>query len=158
MNTGAGSQPGMGDDPALDVPADAPPAGTTGGGSPDETPGTPPPENSLDDGLFDEVVRVFDDGVTYAQAELGFQKTRAKLAGRAAGMAALYVTIALVLVHIALLALAVGLVIALAPFVTIWGAIAIVVGVILLGAVWLLLKARAKADKITALFTPDAEA
>lgn len=111
-----------------------------------------------DDGLIDEIARLFDDGVTYGQAELAFQKTRARLAGRAVGIAALCVTVALILVHIALLALAVGLVMALAPLVTIWGAIAIVVGVILLGAVWLLAKARSKASKISALFSSETEA
>ena len=90
-----------------------------------------PPENApedFDESLFEEVSALIDDGRTYAEAELAFQKTRAKLAGRLMGVSALLVVVALILLHIAFLALAVGLVIALEPLVTIWGAIAIVVG------------------------------
>jgi hypothetical protein len=109
----------------------------------------------VDDGIIEEVTDLFDDGVTYAQAEIAFQKTRAKLAGKGIGVAAGLVAVALILLHIALLALAVGLVIALQPLVTIWGAIAIVVGVILLLAGWLAMKAKSKASQVSALFSSE---
>lgn len=112
---------------------------------------------ALEEGLIEEVSNLFDDGVTYAQAEVAFQKTRAKLAGRSVGVAAAYIAIALILLHIALLALAVGLVIALQPLVTIWGAMAIVVGAILLLAVILLLKARSRGSQAYNLFSSGGE-
>lgn len=83
--------------------------------------------------LRDDITVLVDDARTYAEAEIAFQKTRAGLAGKTAGRALVLLVLALVLLHIALIALAVGAVIALAPLVTIWGAIAIVVGVLLAG-------------------------
>ncbi len=88
--------------------------------------------------IFEELSSLIDDAGLYASAEIAFQKTRAKLGGRLFGAAVGYVSVALVLLHIALIAMAVGLVIALAPLVTIWGAIAIVVGLMLLGVAILL--------------------
>lgn len=113
------------------------------------------PEPHFEEGIVDEVSHVVDDGIAYAQAEIAFQKTRASLAGKSAGFAAVYLIVALVVFHIALLALAVGLVMALAPLVTIWGAIAIVVGTLLLLTAWLGLKAKGQADRISALFASE---
>lgn len=161
LDAGDGSRPGGSDAPTMGAPVGEPAAEgldpVSGPAGADEV-AQEDAEAAPEEGLIEDIVRLFDDGVTYGQAEIAFQKTRAKLAGRAAGVAALCVAVALILVHIALLALAVGLVIALAPLVTIWGAIAIVVGVILLGAVWLLAKARSKAGKISALFSSETEA
>jgi uncharacterized membrane protein YqjE len=111
------------------------------------------PDVQFEEGLVEEISHLIDDSVTYAQAEIAFQKSRIGFVGGAAGKAAIYVVVALVLFHIALLALAVGLVIALAPLVTIWGAIAIVVGVLLLGVVFLLLRARKVASRLSAAFS-----
>ncbi|MDJ0641366.1 MAG: phage holin family protein [Erythrobacter sp.] len=86
----------------------------------------------FDESLVEELAALIDDGKTYAEAELAFQKGRAALAGRSVGIALALVVVAIILLHIAFLALAVGLVMALAPLVTIWGAIAIVVGGLLL--------------------------
>jgi hypothetical protein len=58
----------------------------------------------------------------------------------------------LVLLHIALIALAVGAVIALAPLVTIWGAIAIVVGALLVGVAVLVRMALGDGKLLAALF------
>ncbi len=87
---------------------------------------------TFDESLTDELAALIDDGRTYLEAEVTFQKTRAMLAGKSIGIALACVVVALILLNIAFLALAVGLVIALAPLVTIWGAIAIVVGALLL--------------------------
>jgi hypothetical protein len=62
--------------------------------------------------------------------------------------------LALVLLHLALIALAVGAVIALAPLVTIWGAIAIVVGVMLLGVALLVRAALGDGKMLAAMFGP----
>ncbi|MBD2841912.1 phage holin family protein [Erythrobacter rubeus] len=105
-----------------------------------------------EESLTDELSALIDDGRTYAEAEIGFQKTRAKLAGASVGKAVALLVVAAITLHIAVLALAVGLVIALEPLVTIWGAIAIVVGVLLLVTGWLALKAKRNADRLGLMF------
>jgi protein-S-isoprenylcysteine O-methyltransferase Ste14 len=102
--------------------------------------------------LREEIAVLAEDARTYAKAEIAFQKTRAAIAGKTAGRAVVLLVLALVLLHIALIALAVGAVIALAPLVSIWGAIAIVVGVMLGGVVWLVLRARQDGELLAALF------
>lgn len=103
-------------------------------------------------GLRDDVTALVDDARTYAEAEIAFQKTRASLAGKTAGRAVVLVVLAIVLLHIALIALAVGAVIALAPLVTIWGAIAIVVGVLLAGVAALIVGAVGDGKALAAMF------
>jgi hypothetical protein len=107
-------------DPA-NAPADMPADPTTVG----------PPEEGLSESLTEELAALIDDGRTYVSAELNFQKTRASLVGKNAGIALGLAIVAIVVLHVAVLALAVGLVMALAPLVTIWGSIAIVVGALL---------------------------
>lgn len=131
---------GQAPDPAAD-PADAAPAASG-------------PEDSL----IGELAALIDDGRTYAEAELAFQKTRAALAGKSIGLALGFAVVAIILLHIAFLALAVGLVIALQPLVTIWGAIAIVVGVLLLATGWLGYAAAARGKLIAAMFQSGDEA
>ncbi len=156
------SDAGRGDDVATDPrpsPDGVSEADPIGPASAENDPAPPPPKDDLspephfEEGVVDDLSNLIDDGISYAQAEIAFQKTRAALAGKSAGFAALYVVVALFLLHIALLALAVGLVIALEPLVTIWGAIAIVVGGLLLLTAWLGLKARGRAQRISALFS-----
>lgn len=96
---------------------------------PDAPPTSPDPDEPLyDETLGDQIGNLIDDSRNYAAAEVQYQKTRAKLASRHAGIAGLAIAVGLVTFHIALLALAVGLVIALEPLITIWGAIIVVVG------------------------------
>lgn len=109
-------------------------------------------------GLRDEVTALVDDARNYAEAELAFQKTRAGLAAKGTARAVVFLVLALVLLNLALIALAVGAVIALAPLVTIWGAIAIVVGVLLLGTALLVAGAVDQGKMIGALFAPEDEA
>ena len=119
---------------------------------------TDPPEPARDETLLEELGAVIDDARLYAAAEIAFQKTRAGLLGRNLGVAAGAIVVALILLHIAIIALAVGLVIALEPLVTIWGAIAIVVGVMLLGVAWLGWVAVARGRVIAEMFKGAAEA
>ena len=102
--------------------------------------------------LRDDIAVLVEDARTYAEAEMAFQKTRATIAGKVAGRAVVYAVLALLLLHLALIALAVGAVIALAPLVTIWGAIGIVVGVLLLGVLMLLLRARDNGLMLSGMF------
>lgn len=108
--------------------------------------------SDFDESLTEEIAALIDDGRTYAEAELAFQKTRAVIAGKSIGFALAFAVVALITLHIAVLALAVGMVIALEPLVTIWGAIAIVVGVLLLTTALLLLLAKKNADRLGLLF------
>lgn len=119
----------------------------SGPDSADATPG-----DSFDESITDEIAALIDDGRTYAEAEIAFQKTRASIAGKSVGFAAGYVAVALIVLHVAVLALAVGMVMALAPLVTIWGAIAIVVGVLLALTAWFLLKAKHHASRLGLMF------
>ncbi|WP_298466318.1 phage holin family protein [uncultured Erythrobacter sp.] len=112
---------------------------------------------TFDESLVEELAALYDDGKTYAEAELAFQKGRAALAGKSIGVALGLVIVAIILLHIAFLALAVGLVIALAPLVTIWGAIAIVVGGILLLVGLLGFGAYSKGKLLGALFSSPSE-
>src|SRR5690606_41594657 len=75
-----------------------------------------------------------DDGKTYLEAELGYQKTRAAyVADRAKGVV-VFGAIAALLAFLALVGLTVGLIIALSPWLTAWGASALVVALLLVSA------------------------
>ncbi|MEL6487748.1 MAG: phage holin family protein [Pseudomonadota bacterium] len=108
-----------------------------------------------DETIIEELGALIDDAQLYAKAEIAFQKTRASLVGRNVGAALGAVILAIILLHIALIALAVGLVLALQPFVTIWGAIGIVVGVMLLGVGALGWIAVQRGRRIAAMFAAD---
>lgn len=113
--------------------------------------------SNFEESLVEELAALYDDGKTYAEAELAFQKARAGLAGRSIGVALGLGIVAIILLHIAFLALAVGLVIALEPLVSIWGAIAIVVGGIFLLVGLLGYGAYSKGKLLGALFAAPAK-
>jgi hypothetical protein len=84
--------------------------------------------------LLDDVRALIEDGKTYLEAELAFQQTRAGyVADKAKSIAALGAA-AVLLVLLALIGLTVGLIFALTPLLTAWGASAVVVGLLGLGA------------------------
>lgn len=118
---------------------------------------SPGEDKYLDESLTAELAAIIDDARNYAEAEVAFQKTRARFAGKNVGTAAILLIVAVITLHIAVLALAVGMVIALQPLVTIWGAIAIVVGVLLLATVLLALGAKRRADRLTIMFGSEGE-
>lgn len=106
------------------------------------------PEAEGEDGerfsLTDDVMALLEDGKTYAEAELRFQKSRAGYIGNRLKGAIAFGLGAFGVLHLALIAATVGLVIALAPVVGAWAATAIVtIALIAVGIVLLrLLKAR----------------
>jgi hypothetical protein len=123
-------------------------------------PSPEPTEDSLTEpspSLTDELATLIDDGRTYAEAELAFQKTRASLAGRKIGVTAGLIVLAVLLVHLALVALVVGLLIALVPPLGIWGSIAAVVGGLLLAIALVVYAARGTASGIGAMFKDDGD-
>ncbi len=108
---------------------------------------TPSARNEGDDpspgstrSLLEDVEDLLVDARTYLDAELSYQKSRASFIGGSIKRIAAFGIGAVVLALFAFGALTIGLVIALTPLLTAWGATAIVVGTLLLG-VLLLLKA-----------------
>ena len=93
--------------------------------------------------LLEDVEDLLLDARTYFDAELTYQVSRASFVGGSIKRIAVFGIAALVLALFAFCALTIGLIIALTPLVTAWGATAIVVGAMLLVA-FLLVRAAAK--------------
>ena len=87
--------------------------------------------------LIDDVEVLIEDGKTYLEAELNFQKTRAQFAGDRAKGVALYALVGLMFAWMALIGLTIGLIFALTPSLGGWGATGVVV------AIWLVIAAVA---------------
>lgn len=102
--------------------------------------------------LIEDVQALINDTRTYAEAELAYQKSRAAFAADRGKSAALYGLFALGFVHLALIALVVGALFALAPLLGPWGATALIVGLLLAGAIVLLVLARGKAREVSSAF------
>lgn len=83
--------------------------------------------------LMDDVEVLIEDGKTYLEAELNFQKTRARFAGDRAKGVALYGLLGLMFAWMALIGLTIGLIFALTPSLGAWGATGVVV------AIWLVI-------------------
>lgn len=102
--------------------------------------------------LADEIAAFIDDGKTYAEAEIAYQKARLAFTADRGKTAALFGIFALGFVHLALIALVVGAVIVLTPYVTALGATLIVAGVLLLLAVIMLLRLQSATREIGEAF------
>jgi hypothetical protein len=87
-----------------------------------------------DRSLLGDVQALIEDGKTYLEAELAYQKTRVGFVASGARDVAMYGALAAVFALLALVGLTVGLIIALTPLITAWGATSAVVGALLLGA------------------------
>ncbi len=92
--------------------------------------------------MLEDIEDLLLDARTYFDAELSYQKSRASFVGGSIKRIAVFGIGAVVLALFAFGALTVGLIIALTPLVTAWGATAIVVGAMLL-LVFLLVRAAA---------------
>ncbi|MEN7536450.1 phage holin family protein [Aurantiacibacter flavus] len=116
------------------------------GSDPDDQPGSTQ-QGSPDSGSDEPFVRILaediaalaSDALNYFDAEIAFQKTRMRLAGNRLVTAIALGIVAVVFVLLAAIGLTVGLLIALIPLVTAWGATAIVVAALLLLA-WLAIR------------------
>ena len=113
--------------------------------------------NAPDASIREDIIALVQDGKTYAEAELNFQKSRASFAANRGKSVALYLLFALGFVHLALIALVIGAIFALAPIIGAIGATVAVVGVLLIGTVILLLFARSKARDVAEIFQDEAE-
>lgn len=110
-------------------------------------------ENSL----MEDVDALIADGKTYLEAEVAYQKSRAGFAANRLKWTAIYGAAAFGLIHLALIALTVGAVIALTPLTGPWIATGIVVVLLLLGALMFVLRLRRKLGDIRAVFEDDVE-
>jgi thiol:disulfide interchange protein len=106
--------------------------------------------------LIDDVRQLAVDGRTLLEAELAYQKSRATLAGQTAKGMAGWIALALALVFFALMALVMGLLLALTPLIGGWLAmLALVLGILLAAALsgwaakrkWQAMERRLKEDE-----------
>jgi len=117
------------------------------------------PEGSEDDGrsLFADIETLIDDSRTFVEAEIAFQKTRMAYTGQKGRNAAIFGICAAILAVFALFGLIVGLIIALSPLLTAWGATALIVGILLVAAFICAMVAFRNFQKIRAAFRKDRE-
>lgn len=100
--------------------------------------------------LAADVHALIEDGKTYLEAELVYQKTRAAFVADRAKGAFIYGAVAAVFGFLALIGLTVGLIIALTPLLTAWGASALVVVALLAAAVMAMSRASQRWTKLMA--------
>jgi hypothetical protein len=123
----------------------------------DSTPSRTASADASERSLSDDLRQLAEDARALAQAELAFQKSRAAYAGGQAKWIAILGALAAVLVFFALMALTVGLVIALTPTLTAWGATAAVfVGLLIVAGLCALL-AAGHWKRLAAMFSDGAE-
>ncbi len=94
----------------------------------------PAPSDAAERSLVDDVKQLAHDGRTLLEAELAYQKSRAAVAGQGAKGIAGWGALALALVVFALMALVMGVLLALSEALGGWAATAIVVAGLLLAA------------------------
>lgn len=111
-----------------------------------------PAADAPDHSLTDDIRALIDDGKTYVEAELQFQKSRAAFVADRGRSGAIFAVGALLLLHLALITLAVGAVYALAPAIGRWGATGAVVGVLVIGGVILGLTAKRRFRALSTAF------
>jgi hypothetical protein len=113
--------------------------------------GEPAPEPSDAPSLGDDLRQLTDDARALVEAELVWQKSRAVFAGKQAGGIAVLGLLAAALAFCALMALIFGMVLALVPLLTAWGATAAVSGGLLLAALLAGLLAALRARRMLRL-------
>lgn len=98
---------------------------------------TPAPTRSLGDDLE----ALIEDAKTYVDAELSYQKSRAGFVANRLKQTIAFGVVAIYFAILATIGLTVGLIIALTPYLTAWGATAVVVGGLLLVTLLMVLRA-----------------
>lgn len=113
--------------------------------------GAHPADETKDESLADELRALIAAGRRMAAAEFAYQSTRARLMGRAVGWIAAAGALALALAFFVLMALVVGLLLALAPLIGAWGAMGAVVGGLLVATLSAGLVVRLNLRRLLAL-------
>ncbi|MDP9057024.1 MAG: phage holin family protein [Pseudomonadota bacterium] len=108
--------------------------------------------------IADEVRQLIAAARQFADAELAYQKTRAGLMAKAAAAIAGFGALALALLFFGLMAVVVGLLLALAPLLGPWGAMAVVVGGLLIATLIAGLLAWRGVTRFMALLHDDKDA
>jgi len=105
-------------------------------GLPEAPEASPADEDDAPDlrSLREDVEALIEDGKTYLEAELIYQKTRAAFVAEEAKAAFVFGAVGAAFALLALIGLTVGLIFALSPWLTAWGASAVVVGLLAIGA------------------------
>lgn len=103
--------------------------------------------------LADDVFALLEDGKTYAEAEVAFQKSRAGFTANRLKGAIAFGLGAFGVFHLALIAFTVGAVIALMPLIGPWGATAVVTIALIVVGVILLRLLKGRIDDIRDAFT-----
>jgi hypothetical protein len=110
------------------------------------------PGGSHPGSLFDDVGALVEDGKTYAEAELAYQKSRLIFATGHAKWVAIFGGLALVLVVLALVALVIGALLGLVPVLGAWGATAVVFAALVAASAILLGLAMARWSRLVEAF------
>lgn len=105
--------------------------------------------------LTDDLAALIEDGQTYVTTELAYQKARLSFASTQGKAGAALLLAALGMVHLALIALVVGLVIVLAPHLTPLGATIAVAFALIIAALLFGLAARKRIAALSRAFTED---
>ena len=105
--------------------------------------------------LADDLLALFEDGKTYAEAEVAYQKSRAGYTANRLKSAVALGFGAFGVLHLALIALTVGVVIALMPLVGPWIATAIVSLTLIVAGIVLLRMLKKRIDDIRAAFSDE---
>lgn len=95
---------------------------------------SPDPDEAEPISLGEDLRLLIEEGKALSQAEIAWQKARARYAAGQAGGIAVLGLLALALAFFALMALAVGSILALTPLLGPWGATAAVAGALLVAA------------------------
>lgn len=120
----------------------------------DTSPATAADPNKPDGGhpetpsLAEDLAALLDDGRTYVEAEITYQKTRAGFVAGRLRSGLIYGLAVLGMLHLALIGLVVGSILALMQLVSPWLATAIVVAVLLAAAALAGIKLRAHLGQI----------
>ena len=105
--------------------------------------------------LFDDIRALISDGRLLAEAEIDFHKKRAIYSAKQGRTIAVLFVVAGVLAFFAVMALVLGLVLALGEVITYWGSTAVVTGTLLVIAGLLISRGKAKARKLKAILTDE---
>ncbi len=115
---------------------------------PDPTHVGPDRDEPTDEAISAVFARLYEDGRSYAQAELDRQKLRVGIIGAGVRDAAIFAMVAIMLLFAALVALLIGLIFALSPDLGRWGAIGAVLSSTVIVSLVLLLLAKARIGRM----------
>lgn len=110
-----------------------------------------PDETSEQRSLAEDFEALYDDGRTYVEAELAYQKTRARLVAAHGKTGIAFGIVALFMLHMALIGLTVGAILVLSPVIGPLLATASVVGAVLVLTALLGFAAKARFARIAAI-------